>query len=220
MHGYSTDSDERRVIPLFLASAAIALAWLSSRFLAVMHLSLPWWIDAPSSMAYYGLLYVLFDRKLWRNRFVRKFGLVRVPNLTGRWRGYLVTSFDGHMKRHPLVLNIFQSWTQIVVYLTTETSMSRSCTAVLQVDDPDGLALVYQYQNQPLANATRTMHMHFGTAMLRMSNEDNLIGDYYAGRDRRTFGRICCWKEPNTRSHQRAYILELACEENYTLQGS
>jgi hypothetical protein len=192
MHGYSTDSSERRIVPLLLALLAIALAWATSKILAATHLSVPWWMDAPSSMAFYGALYALFDRYLWRKSFVRKLGLARIPNLTGRWRGYLVTSFDGHAKQHELMIHIFQSWTQIVVYLTTTTSMSRSCTAVIQMDDPEGVSLVYQYENQPLANARRTMHMHYGTAMLRISNGDCLAGDYYAGRDRQTFGWICC----------------------------
>jgi len=59
--------------------------------------------------------------------------------------------------------------------------MSSSCTAVIQVDDPEGAVLVYQYQNQPLAYAMKTMHMHYGTAMLRISNGGCLAGDYYAG---------------------------------------
>jgi hypothetical protein len=202
MHGYSTDSGERKIVPLVLAFAAIALAWLFSTILTVMHLSLPWWVESPSTLGFYGTLYALFDRKLWRNRFVRKLGLVRVPNLTGRWRGYLLSSFDGHQKRRNLMINIWQTWTQISVFLATETSISCSCAAVIQVDDPDGLSLTYQYQNQPLANAMRTMHMHYGTAVLRLSNEDNLSGDYYAGRDRRTFGRICCWREPRAGSQQ------------------
>ena len=192
MHGYSTDSSERRVVPLLLAALAIALAWVSSRLLAVLHLSVPWWVDAPSSMAFYGVLYTLFDTYLWRNSLVHKLGLVRIPNLAGPWRGYLISSFDGHVKHYGLMINIFQSWTQIAVYLTTPMSMSRSCAAMLQVDDPEGVALIYQYQNQPLADAMRTMHMHYGTAMLRISNGGCLAGDYYAGRDRRTFGRICC----------------------------
>jgi len=192
MHGYSTDASERRVVPLLLALLAIALAWASSKFLTVIHLSIPWWLDAPSSMGFYGALYTLFDRYLWRSSFVHRLGLVRVPNLEGRWRGYLITSYDGHAKRYPLMINIFQSWTQIIVYLITPMSMSRSSTAVIQMDDPEGAALIYQYQNQPLADAMKTMHMHYGTAMLRVSNGGCLTGDYYAGRDRRTFGRICC----------------------------
>jgi len=98
MHGYSTDSSERRVVPLFLALLSIALAWVSSRFLAAAHLSVPWWLDAPSSIAFYGVLYGLFERFLWRNSLVPKLGLVRIPNLMGRWRGYLITSFDGPCK--------------------------------------------------------------------------------------------------------------------------
>jgi len=130
-------------------------------------------------MAFYGALYALFDRYLWRNSFVRKLGLVRIPNLTGHWRGYLVTSFDGHAKRHNLMIHIFQSWTQIVVFLTTPMSMSRSLARpVIQVDDPEGAAFVYQYQSQPLADAMGTMHMHYGTAMLRISNGGCLAGDY------------------------------------------
>src|ERR1700757_2785827 len=190
MHGYSTDSGERRVVPLLLASAAIILAWVSSRILAITQLSVPWWLDAPSSLAFYGVLYSLFDTYLWRNDLVSKLGLTRIPNLAGRWNGYLISSFDGHAKRHHFVINIFQSWTHIAIFLTTTTSMSRSCAAMIQVDDPDGVALIYQYQNQPLADAMKTMHMHYGTVVLKVSNGDCLSGDYYAGRDRRTFGRL------------------------------
>jgi len=206
LHGYSTDSGERKIVPLALAFVAIALAWLFSTSLAFMHLSLPWWVESPSTLGFYGVLYALFDRNVWRNRFVRKLGLVRVPNLNGRWRGYLLSSFDGHQERRNLMINIRQSWTQISVLLTMETSISCSCAAVIQVDDPDGLSLTYQYQNQPLANAMRTMHIHYGTAVLRLTNDDNLSGDYYSGRDRRTFGRICCWREPmaGSQPHRRA----------------
>jgi len=146
-------------------------------------------------MAYYGILYRMFDVYLWKNSLVRKVGLVRVPNFAGCWRGYLLSSFDNHEKRHPLMLNILQSWTHIRVFLTTPTSMSRSCTAMIRVSDPSGASLVYQYQNQPLADAVKTMHMHLGTGELKRLGEDSLTGEYYAGRDRRTFGRICCKRD-------------------------
>jgi hypothetical protein len=206
MHSYGTDSGERKIVPLVLAFAAIALAWLFSTMLAVLHVALPWWVEPPSTLGFYGILYALFDLNFWRNRLVRKLRLVRIPNLTGCWRGYLLSSFDGHQKRHNLIINISQSWTQISVFLTTETSISCSCAAMIQVDDPDGPLLTYQYQNQPLANAMRNMHMHYGTAVLRLWNDGNLTGDYYAGRDRRTFGRIYCWRVPRAgrQQHPRA----------------
>jgi hypothetical protein len=149
-------------------------------------------------MFFYGALYALFDRLLWRHPLMHKLGLVKTPNLAGQWQGYLTSSFDNHAKRYDLCVQIVQSWTQISVFLSTATSASWSCVAVIQVSDPEGVALIYQYENQPLANATRTMHIHFGTAMLRMSDGNRLTGDYYAGRDRGTFGRIAYRRLPWT----------------------
>ncbi|PYT80223.1 MAG: hypothetical protein DMG40_13230 [Acidobacteria bacterium] len=196
MHSYSTDSDERRFVPLILAALAIVLAWGSSQFLAAVHVSLPWWMEAPSTLGLYGSLYTLFDKHLWKTSSARKLGLSKVPNLEGRWKGFLVTSFDDFDKQRDVMLQIFQSWTQISIYVTTATSISRSCVAVIQVSDLNGAGLVYQYQCQPLANARKSMHMHYGTGMLRMFKDDtsHLIGEYYAGRDRGTFGQICFWK--------------------------
>jgi len=151
-------------------------------------------MEGPSSLAFYGVLYAFFDTHLWKYRLVRRLGLVKTPNLNGRWDGYLTSSFDRHSKRYDVVLSIFQTWTQVAVFLSTPTSVSHSCVAVVQVSDPDGVALVYQYQNEPLAGAAGTMHMHYGTAMLRMSNRAVLTGTYYAGRDRRTFGQISCFR--------------------------
>jgi len=54
------------------------------------------------------------------------------------------------------------------------------------------------------------MHMHYGTAMLRMSDDDTLTGDYYAGRDRRTFGRISCRKEHSTAASPAEFVLSLS----------
>jgi hypothetical protein len=213
MHGYSTDSNERRLVPLLLAAVAIVFAWAFSKLMATLHLAVPWWLDAPSSLAFYGALYALFDKRLWRNRIVRKLGLSRVPNLSGRWCGYLLSSFDGHAKRHDVMLQIFQTWTQISIYLTTITSMSRSCVAEVQVSDPEGVSLIYQYENQPLSYAMKSMHMHYGTAMLRLSEGEALTGEYYAGRDRRTYGRICCWREHEARGIRYLHLLEIVARK-------
>ena len=75
---------------------------------------------------------------------------------------------------------------------TESVGMPGASNCWIQVTDPEGVALIYQYENQPVADATRTMHMHYGTAMLRMLDGSRLTGDYYAGRDRGTFGRISC----------------------------
>src|SRR5215471_17676877 len=100
MHGYSIDSNERRVVPLALAILAIGFAWMSAKLLAALHLSFPWWLDAPSSLAFYAVFYALFDQYLWRTPVVRKLALSRTPNLAGLWRGFLTSSFDGHIRHY------------------------------------------------------------------------------------------------------------------------
>jgi hypothetical protein len=203
MHGYSTESNERRVVPFLLAVLAVGLAWSTARALAILHLHFPWWADAPSSLGYYGVLYGLFDKYLWRNSLARRLGLSKIPDLSGAWHGYLTTSFDSHSRRYHVLVQIFQSWTQISIFLTTITSISASRIAAIEASGPEGVALIYEYQNQPLSNAARTMHMHYGTATLRISGS-SFTGEYYAGRDRRTFGRICCWKAKRVNYRARA----------------
>jgi len=71
----------------------------------------------PSSLAFYGALYTLFD-KYSGGTVVHKLGLAESDELTGRWRGYLVTSLTAMAKRangDPY----FQSWTQIGHLLAT-----------------------------------------------------------------------------------------------------
>lgn len=198
MHDYSIDSNERRIVPFLLASLAILSAWALSRFLAALHLSAPWWADAPSSMGFYGVFYALFDKHLWRTRLMRRLGLVKIPDLEGRWLGYLTSSFDDHEKHHRLEVHIFQTWTQIVVVVKTADSRSRSCVAAIRVAEPDGPALFYQYENEPQASAVKALHIHYGSAMLQLSDEKFLSGDYYAGRDRRTYGRFSCRRQLGT----------------------
>ncbi len=204
MHGYSTDSKERRLVPILLAILAIAFAWIFARLLAFCHLSFPWWFDAPSSLGFYAGLYALFDKYLWRKRLVRKMGLSGTPILAGLWYGFLTSSFDTHAKRHDVLVEIFQSWTQISILLRTMTSVSASRVAAMETSGSEGVPVIYEYENQPLPDAPKTMHIHYGTAMLRFSNDDNFTGEYHAGRDRQTFGRIACWKVNRSRPATRA----------------
>src|SRR5260370_8666536 len=110
MHGYSTDSNERRIVPLVLALLAIALAWMSSKFLGAVHLAIPWSIDAPSSMAFYGGLYPLFDKYLLRKDLARKLGLVQTPTLTAPCPGSLLPSFYCPAERHDIFIHFSRSY--------------------------------------------------------------------------------------------------------------
>ncbi len=188
MHPYATDSSVRKSVPLYLATLSIGAAYL-------LHVTLgnviPWWIDVPSVIGFYGLFYLTFERLLWKMRLLRQLGLIRVPNLNGEWSGYLCSSFDGRDGQHAATLNIRQNWTQLDISMRAEHSRSSSVIATITTSDPVSRTLSYEYINEPRSDAIDTMHSHRGTAMADLSTVNGkwiLDGEYYTGRDRLNFG--------------------------------
>jgi hypothetical protein len=191
MHPYATDSSERKSIPFLLASLAIISAWLLPRLLMRMTISVPWWIDAPSVMGFYGLFHFGFDRWAWRWPIFRTMGLVRVLDLSGYWTASIVSSYrSGEVVGK---VRIRQNWRSISISLATPQSRSSSRVASLLVDDPNECVLHYEYLNTPRHSAADTMHMHRGSAEIRLQrNNGELIGEgeYFSGRDRANHGTI------------------------------
>lgn len=190
MHPYSTDSKEREQVLLGLAVLAIVLALALSELLQATHFAVPWWIDAPSTMGFYGILFKCFDESLWRWMSIRRTRLLKVPNLAGEWKGHVLSSFDDHKKPHEVTVRIDQTWTRIMVLLSSATSDSHTLTASIEVGAPEGTVLTYQYENDPKPGAVSTMEMHIGTARLVLRDGGVLEGYYYSGRGRREYGSI------------------------------
>lgn len=190
MHPYATDSRERERVFLGLAALAVGAAWLLSRILVAAEVSAPWWLDAPSTMGFYGIFFSCFDRVLWRHPALHRFGIVKVPVLEGLWKGELRTSFDEHAARHDVDVQIQQTWTRIGLGLRGKDSASQSVAATILTESPDGVVLNYQYRNEPLSHAIDSMQIHYGTAKLILENNVTLSGEYYSGRGRQNFGAI------------------------------
>jgi len=190
MHPYSTDSNERQKITFGLAVLAIGIAWALFRLFAFVHFTVPWWLDAPSTMGIFGFCYTAFDKVLWRQGWVRRIGLVKVPDLEGKWQGHIKSSFDQNSKEHEVSVRIRQSWTRLSLLLESGNSVSRTLVGSLQVTTPEGPVLSYQYRNEPRPVALETMQIHYGTARLVLRDADVLDGDYYSGRGRQQYGSI------------------------------
>jgi len=190
MHPYATDSNERQMITFGLAVLAIGIAWALFRLFALVNFTVPWWLDAPSTMGIFGLFYTAFDKALWRQGWVRRIGLVKVPDLEGRWQGHVRSSFDQNSREHEVSVRIKQSWTRISLVLESTNSASKTLVGSLQVDTPDGSVLSYQYRNEPKPDALGTMQIHYGTARLVLRDAVVLDGDYYSGRGRQQYGSI------------------------------
>lgn len=190
MHPYAIDSDERKVIPFFIAAESILLTWFLYSILGAIQISLPWWFEAPSVMGFYGLLYSIFDDWLWRKSIFRYIKLVKTPDFNGRWKGCIRSSFDDYNTKINANIEIFQHWTQLSVILKTDSSESQSSTAAIITANQDIPVLCYEYSNEPKINAIKTMHAHRGTARLKLTSNQVFEGEYYTGRDRGEFGLL------------------------------
>lgn len=187
-HSYSVNSNERKIIPFYIACVAIFLSWLVSALFLRFNISLPWWVSAPSAMGIYGVIYYIFDQFLWDKFIFHKLGFVKTPNISGKWSGKLTTSFDPTVPMDTEV-NIVQTWSEIQIILRTDNSLSRSIAASIILDSPEHARLTYQYQNDPKTNSAASMQIHYGSTTLTYS-DDTLSGDYYSGRGRQNTGSI------------------------------
>lgn len=191
MHPYVSDSEISRNVSLALAGVAILLSWLLAKILATAGVQAPWWVDTPSVMGFYSIVYIVFDRWVWR--VLAKRQIINVPDLDGMWTGMLRSSHDDFASTRPVTMRIQQRWSRILIVVETAHSRSRSTVAGLITDNPSEPAIVYQFDNEPAPAATSTMHTHRGTATLRLRMDRGravLEGDYYTSRDRTNYGEL------------------------------
>jgi len=176
---------------LLLAALSVLASWGLFEIVKAIQITPPWWFDMPSLMGFYGLFYTVFDRWLWRAPIIRRIGLVKVPDLNGKWEGSTTSSFDEHRGHRAASIQILQTWTRIRIDLETADSRSCSQTAAVITKIPDCAIISYEYLNEPKADATATMHAHRGTARhtwCMIDDSETFDGEYYTGRDRGTFG--------------------------------
>ena len=188
MHNYSINSEEHKIVSFYLAILAILLAWGLSLFSDKVF-SIPWWIEAPSVIGFYGILYKLFDSWFWKKEILRKIGLIKTPVVEGNWTGIL-NSLSQH-STGPIDIKKFkvkQTWTHIRIYLATETSESYSFEASMTVDHFDTARIHYQYMNSPKDSSPETMHMHCGSVTAKIIDSETIESEYYSGIDRNNIG--------------------------------
>ena len=189
MHPYATNSSERKNVVVAIALLSVVFGWCLHWVIEWSGLQLPWWVGAPSVIGSFGILYQLFDKWLWRIAVFRKIGIVKVPDLNGRWDVEGHTSFDRNLSYSGESV-IQQTWTRISVFMETDDSRSYSLSASLFVEQPEGCILSYEYQNDPKPGTPLTMHAHRGTCVLRVKDSSLLQGEYYSGRDRQNYGSL------------------------------
>ena len=190
MHAYATNASERESIPILLGLVAVPAVLLLTSILKIANLEVPWWVDAPSVMGFYGLIYQWFDKFLWSQKFLF-ISFSSIPNLKGTWVGTIHSSYGGGTDVPGIILYIRQTWTGINVQLVTQTSSSYSIMAAVNTHNSSEPSLKYEYMNEPSALSVDTMHAHRGTTNLQLSPDGKeLRGDYFTGRGRQSLGTM------------------------------
>ena len=100
-----------------------------------------------------------------------------------RYVGSLKSSYDNIERK--AVLEIRQTLMSVHITLTTDESKSNSLSA--SIDEILGeMQLTYCYLNTPKSEFRHRSEIHYGTAMLSITNPASLDGQYYT--DRKTTG--------------------------------
>jgi predicted pore-forming effector associated with SMODS systems len=171
-----------------LPAASILVAWLINALVqSVVDARWLFLYDTIGVLGAYAALYRLFNDRAWRWPIFQKVGVVDVPDLNGRWLGSVKSSHNEGGTEVRAALEIRQTFAKVSVSLYFPQSRSSSIIAGFS-SEPDGpVALHYEYQNMPHADAADSMHMHRGTATLRFIMASGALeGSYYNwGRDDR-----------------------------------
>lgn len=195
MHPYSTDATRPIRVLLVLAVAAVLLAYLLDRALSAADLDAPWWLDTPAVLGFYGLLWRLYDRHLWRvSRNGRTLSGIR--DYSGEWDGEIGTNHPSG----PLTasLTIQQTSSQILVTLTTDKSRSDSSMAAISDRPGQHHGLRYEYTNMPQPRH-ETLQIHKGVSHLVLSRDGrSLTGDYKNFHGRMTAGSLTFHRREST----------------------
>ena len=187
MHSYDSQGRQWGYIAITLLS--VPLVWMVAFALEATGINPAWWITTPSFGAFYTVFYWLFDRHVWRFKSLHLLGLVKIPDLNGKWVGSIDSSYGNGGSTQTVSLSITQTWSRITIRLDSDYSNSYSEAVTIRNLDLDTPELVYVYWNEPKSLAMDSMEAHRGTAILELSS-NMLIGSYYTGRGRREIGTI------------------------------
>ena len=202
MHTYSTDNDLRPKVYGGLALLAYGITMLVEFVTTALSTVLPF---AAGFVVSWGLAFAVVWKVhvqwFWKTWPVRALGITRVPNLSGKWEGWIVTSYEGNLPDEALhpdddpsedgqkmiaTLDIDQTWRKINVHFETTQTPSDSNGATMLTEKGKWPSISYQYEN-PGSPLVTGLDRHYGTASLEYRDEGNTEtheGLYYTGPGR------------------------------------
>lgn len=193
MHEYTVIGHDRKKVYYSLAFLSGLLSPVIATWLSQVSnvTSIP--LIAPSGLAIFGLLFLVFDHWLWKWSLFYKIGIVKIPNLSGKWNGYIISSKQPQQKI-AATITIYQTYSNIRIRLETQYARSLSLMAAFEMVDPICFNLNYEYLSEyrsPQGDIVR----HYGVTRLALKSDNNKFdgeqrGFYYTEKNRDAFGEV------------------------------
>lgn len=192
MHKYHVDESLRNRVLFVTAVLAIIAAFLLDYIASYFPIAIPWWIEKPSILGFFGLFIWLYDSFFWKHWPFQWLPWFYIPDISGTWKVEIRSSYHNFTEPVFATSVIRQNGSKICVAIRTNGSWSYSTFATLiRAERLNLFELTYHYLNEPDPDSIETMNIHRGTVWLQISaDRQSLYGEYYSGRGRQHFGRI------------------------------
>lgn len=171
MHEYSTSYHNRKNVYYFIAVISsligIGIALLIKLSLNTFELA----IIAPSGLAVFGLTFLVFDRFIWKWSIMYNLGLIRIPNLNGKW----TATMNSATTENPDIsaeINIHQTYSRIKIRLETQKSHSLSTMASIEMADPEYFKLRYEYLAEFQKDISSEIIRHYGVTDIALKSHN------------------------------------------------
>jgi predicted pore-forming effector associated with SMODS systems len=191
MHTYARNCTFHPTLIALISLVSIALALLIGYFANQVSRLLGIPLSGVSAISIFGLLWLLFDRCLWKVGFVRS--VLLVPDLNGTWKCTGRTVTKGTEKvdyQWEATITICQSWSKMLVRQETSQSGSKSVAASLYHEGDKRYRLIYHYTNDPKPSELE-LRRHSGlTDLLFDTSVKTAQGRYFTDGDRLTVGEM------------------------------
>lgn len=193
MHEYTVTYHDRKFAYYFLAFfsglAGAGIAYLLEAIKATSGIV----VAAPSGMAIFGFLFILFDKFAWNWSCLYKLDLIKIPNLNGDWKAVISSSATGN--KIQASVKIHQTYSKIAIHLETSKSDSLSQMAAIEMVNPTMFTLRYEYSAEFKRDEASEILRHYGVTSIRLKSEDHKflndhLANYYTEQGRDSHGEI------------------------------
>lgn len=207
MHTYSTDNDLRPKVYAYLALVSYFLTVIVTGLGSTLVDTIPSepassvLLSVPSWGVVFAAITREFNRWGWKMGIVRKMGLVEVPDLNGRWEGWVTETrsdlpSQSDAGQIEACINIKQTWRKIAIEFETDSSDSKSIGATILTKQRVRPTIIHHYKNEPKHSTSDRLDMHYGTSNMTLEKQDQgqrpdiLTGFHYTGPQRETNGEL------------------------------